>query len=68
MYRREIDLRIRFVPFYEEEEPVSAATEYRYNRLTWPEMNEAIAMQKVVVLATGTIEQHAGPIQSQIRW
>jgi creatinine amidohydrolase len=32
--------------------------EYRYNRLTWPEMNEAIAAQKVVILPTGSTEQH----------
>jgi creatinine amidohydrolase len=32
--------------------------EYRYNRLTWAEMNEAIAMQKVVLLPTGSTEQH----------
>ncbi len=37
---------------------MSAATEYRYNRLTWAEMNEAIAMQKVVLLPTGSTEQH----------
>jgi creatinine amidohydrolase len=37
---------------------MSAATEYRYNRLTWAEMNEAIAMQKVVILPTGSTEQH----------
>jgi creatinine amidohydrolase len=34
--------------------------EYRYNRLTWPEMNRAIESQKVVVLPTGSTEQH-GP-------
>jgi creatinine amidohydrolase len=39
---------------------MEVAAEYRYHRLTWPEMNEAIEMQKVVVLPTGTIEQH-GP-------
>jgi creatinine amidohydrolase len=39
---------------------MGAASEYRYNRLTWPEMNEAIAMQKVVLLPTGSTEQH-GP-------
>jgi creatinine amidohydrolase len=39
---------------------MDGATEYRYNRLTWPEMNEAIAMQKVVILPTGSTEQH-GP-------
>ena len=37
---------------------MSAATEYRYNRLTWAEMNEAIVMQKVVILPTGSTEQH----------
>jgi creatinine amidohydrolase len=34
--------------------------EYRYDRLTWEEMNDAIAAQKVVVLPTGSTEQH-GP-------
>src|SRR5690349_13655246 len=33
-------------------------SEYRYNRLTWPEMNEAIAAQKLVILPTGSTEQH----------
>lgn len=33
-------------------------TEYRYNRLTWAAMNEAIAAQKVVLLPTGSTEQH----------
>ena len=37
---------------------VSATTEYRYNRLTWAEMNEAIAMQKVVILPTAATEDH----------
>lgn len=31
-----------------------------YNRLTWPEMNGAIELQKVVLLPTGSTEQH-GP-------
>ena len=31
----------------------NAQTEYRYNRLTWPEMNDAIAAQKLVILPTG---------------
>jgi len=35
-----------------------AAEEYRYNRLTWAEMNDAIGMQKVVLLPTGSTEQH----------
>ncbi|MEZ4709447.1 MAG: creatininase family protein [Caldilineaceae bacterium] len=37
---------------------MSAQTEYRYNRLTWAEMNDAIEMQKVVLLPTGSTEQH----------
>ena len=37
---------------------MSAATEYRYNRLTWPEMNAAIAAQKLIILPTGSTEQH----------
>lgn len=36
----------------------TAATEYRYNRLTWAEMNDAIARQPVVILPTGSTEQH----------
>jgi creatinine amidohydrolase len=39
---------------------MGATGEYRYDRLTWPEMNEAIAAQKVVILPTGSTEQH-GP-------
>lgn len=37
---------------------MSAQTEYRYNRLTWAEMNDAIEMQKVILLPTGSTEQH----------
>ena len=29
-----------------------------YNKLTWPEMNDAIERQKVVILPTGSTEQH----------
>lgn len=32
--------------------------EYRYNRLTWAELDEAIQMQKLVILPTGSTEQH----------
>jgi creatinine amidohydrolase len=32
--------------------------EYRYNRLTWPEVNEAIARQPLVILPTASTEQH----------
>ena len=35
-----------------------ARDEYRYNRLTWEEMNDAIGMQKLVILPTGSTEQH----------
>lgn len=34
--------------------------EYRYNRLTWPEVNAAVGAAKVVLLPTGSTEQH-GP-------
>lgn len=37
---------------------MSALEEYRYNRLTWPEINEAVAAQKLVILPTGSTEQH----------
>lgn len=33
---------------------------YEYNKLTWPEMNDAIELEKVVLLPTGSTEQH-GP-------
>jgi creatinine amidohydrolase len=33
-------------------------TEYRYSRLTWEEINDAIEQQKVVLLPTGSTEQH----------
>jgi len=45
---------------------MSAETEYRYNRLTWEEMNEAIAMQKVVILPTGSTEQHGRHLPLEI--
>jgi creatinine amidohydrolase len=37
-----------------------AASEYRYEKLTWPEINEAVDMQKVCILPCGAVEQH-GP-------
>ncbi len=40
------------------EPPTDKDTVYRYNRLTWPEMNGAIARQPVVILPTGATEQH----------
>jgi creatinine amidohydrolase len=38
--------------------PTNSQTEYHYNRLTWPEMNDAIAAQKLVILPTASTEQH----------
>lgn len=32
--------------------------EYRYNRLTWPELREVVADQPVIILPTGSTEQH----------
>ncbi len=32
--------------------------EFRYERLTWPEINEAVAQEKVIVLPVGSVEQH----------
>jgi creatinine amidohydrolase len=37
-----------------------AATEYRYEKLPWPETNDAIGMGKVCVVPCGSVEQH-GP-------
>jgi creatinine amidohydrolase len=37
---------------------MKATTEYRYNRLTWSEMNDAIGSQKLIILPTGATEQH----------
>ncbi len=35
-----------------------AATEYRYEKLTWPEINDAIEMGKVCFVPCGAVEQH----------
>src|SRR5262249_22021207 len=37
-----------------------ARTEYRYEKLTWPEINEAVELGKVCVVPCGAVEQH-GP-------
>ncbi len=37
-----------------------AETEYRYEKLTWPEINDAIELGKVCVVPCGAVEQH-GP-------
>lgn len=35
-----------------------AATEYRYEKLTWPEINDAIELGKVCLVPCGAVEQH----------
>ena len=35
-----------------------AATEFRYEKLTWPEINDPIAMQKICVVPCDAVEQH----------
>ena len=37
-----------------------AATEIRYEKLTWPEVNDAVEMRKVCIIPCGAVEQH-GP-------
>ena len=37
-----------------------AATEYRYEKLTWPEIDDAVELGKVCLLPCGAVEQH-GP-------
>jgi len=37
-----------------------AATEYRYEKLTWPEINDSVELGKLCILPVGAIEQH-GP-------
>jgi len=40
--------------------PNSVAEKYVYADLTWPEVNEAVALEKVILLPVGSTEQH-GP-------
>ena len=40
--------------------PSRAATEWRYEKLTWPEINDAVDLGKVCVLPCSAVEQH-GP-------
>ena len=40
--------------------PSRAHTEYRYEKLTWPEINDAIELGKVCIVPCGAVEQH-GP-------
>jgi creatinine amidohydrolase len=41
-----------------EVDPDAVRQQYRYELLTWPEINEAVAQQKVIVLPVGSVEQH----------
>jgi creatinine amidohydrolase len=35
-----------------------ARTEYRYEKLTWPEINDAVDLGKVCIVPVGAVEQH----------
>src|SRR3954453_12969346 len=35
-----------------------AKEEYRYEKLTWPEINDAVELGKVCVVPCGAVEQH----------
>lgn len=35
-----------------------AASEYRYEKLTWPEINDAVELRKVCIVPCGAVEQH----------
>jgi creatinine amidohydrolase len=35
-----------------------AATEWRYEKLTWPEINDAVDLNKVCIVPCGAVEQH----------
>src|ERR1700752_2221970 len=40
--------------------PSRARDEYRYEKLTWPEINDAVELGKVCIVPCGAVEQH-GP-------
>ena len=35
-----------------------AKSEYRYEKLTWPEINDAVDLGKVCIVPCGAVEQH----------
>jgi creatinine amidohydrolase len=41
-----------------EVDPAFVRSEYRYEKLTWPEINEAIEQQKAIILPVAATEQH----------
>ena len=40
--------------------PISATTTHRYEKLTWPDINDAVELGQVCVVPCGAVEQH-GP-------
>jgi len=46
------------MPDRHDEERARALAEHRFEKLTWPEINEAVLLDKVVVLPIGSTEQH----------
>jgi creatinine amidohydrolase len=42
----------------EQVDPAYVRGQHRYEKLTWPEINEAITQEKVVILPVAAIEQH----------
>ena len=43
---------------------MAAKDVFEFNRLTWPEMNDAIALEKVEPRQ----DQHRLPVQREVRW
>src|SRR5205809_4087264 len=48
------------LPVFQQETIMSnrAKEEYRYEKLTWPEINDAIDLGKVCIVPCGAVEQH----------
>ncbi len=38
--------------------PSRAASQYRYEKLTWPEINEAVEQNQICIVPCGAVEQH----------
>ena len=39
---------------------------YRFDELTWPEVNEAVAMGKIPIIPTGSVEQHGNHLPLKV--